>query len=183
MGLAPQQVSITSTWVAYPAATIEKALSAATRPALSQVELMNLYAGPDKKILYSQSVVSMSGINAVTESVDEIIYPTGFDASIGEDPVRTLKPRVPVEMVVPGGFDTRQIGAILNVTPTINNDSETATLALLPEIAELVDWQYYGYHAQPPPDAGGSGKPCRSRFSAATTSPPRCNSGTDRPSC
>ncbi|MFO1522258.1 MAG: hypothetical protein U1G05_09515 [Kiritimatiellia bacterium] len=55
MGLAPQQVSITSTWVAYPAATIEKALSAATRPALSQVELMNLYAGPDKKILYSQS--------------------------------------------------------------------------------------------------------------------------------
>ena len=153
MGLAPQQVSITSTWVAYPAATIEKALSAATRPALSQVELMNLYAGPDKKILYSQSVVSMSGINAVTESVDEIIYPTEFDASIGEDPVRTLKPRVPVEMVVPGGFDTRQIGAILNVTPTINNDSETATLALLPEIAELVDWQYYGYHAQPPPDA------------------------------
>ena len=153
MGLAPRQVSITSTWVAFPAATIEKALSAASRPALSQEELMNLYTGPDKKILYAQSVVTMSGVNAVTESVDEIIYPTEFEASVGEHKRLTGKPRTPVDIVVAGGFETRRIGAILNVTPTINGDNETAGLVLLPEIAELVDWQYYGYHANPAPEA------------------------------
>lgn len=153
LGLSPRQVGVTSTWVAYPAATIEKALAAAARPALSQEELMNLYTGPDKKILYSLSSVTLTGVNAVTESVDEIIYPTEFDASIGENPSQTGKPRTPVEMVVAGGFETRQIGAILNVTPTIHVDNESADLVLLPEIAELVDWKYYGYHAQPPPDA------------------------------
>ena len=153
MGLAPRQVSITSTWVAYPAATIEKALSAATRPALSQEELMNLYAGPDKKILYAHSVVSLSGVNAVTESVDEIIYPTQFDGSFVEILGFRDQRCTPVNVVIPGAFETRQVGAILNVTPTIDPDNETTNLVLLPEIAELVDWQYYGYHAQPPPDA------------------------------
>ena len=153
LGWGPHQIGITSTWVAYPAATIEKALSAATRPALSQEELMNLYAGPDKKILYSQSVVSMSGVNAVTESVDEIIYPTQFDGSFVEILGFRDQRCTPVNVVIPGAFETRQVGAILNVTPTIDPDNETTNLVLLPEIAELVDWQIYGYQTQPPPGA------------------------------
>ena len=44
----------------------------------------------------------------------------------------------------PGGFETRNVGVILNVTPTVNADNYTINLVMLPEIAELVDWLQYG---------------------------------------
>ena len=44
----------------------------------------------------------------------------------------------------PGAFETREIGAIFNVTPTVNADNETINLALLPQITELERWIEYG---------------------------------------
>lgn len=154
------QVSITSTWVAYPAATVEKAISATDRTSLRQKDLMKLFAGPDRKILNSQNLITLSGVNGVTESVDEIIYPTEFDVSESDitivpdrgDPAKDGPYRYMMNTHIPGGFETRQIGGILNVTPTIDADTETINLCLLPELAELAGWIQYGYDAKPPPD-------------------------------
>ncbi|MFO1522260.1 MAG: hypothetical protein U1G05_09525 [Kiritimatiellia bacterium] len=160
LNLIPRQVSITATWVAFPAATVEKAISATDRTALKQDDLMKLYAGPEKKILHTQTVIALSGINGVVEAVDEIIYPTEFDASeydihISMPPEGSKKDgpyRYAMNDLLPGGFETRQIGGILNVTPTINPDNETINLVLLPEISELAGWIQYGYEPKPPPD-------------------------------
>lgn len=159
LALVSHQVSITSTWVAFPAATVEKAISATDRTALSQKDLMKLFAGPDKKILQTQTLITLSGVNGVVEGVDEIIYPTEFDVSENDvsiigarDPEKDGPYRYAMNTVIPGGFETRQIGGILNVTPTINPDNETINLCLLPEIAELAGWIQYGYEPKPPPD-------------------------------
>ena len=159
LALVPHQVSITATWVAFPAATVEKAISATDRTSLSQKDLMKLFAGTEKKILHSQTLITLSGVNGVVEAVDEIIYPTEFDCSENDVSIigaRDLEKDVPyryaMNTVIPGGFETRQIGGILNVPPTINPDNETINLCLIPEIAELAGWIQYGYEPKPPPD-------------------------------
>ena len=47
-------------------------------------------------------------------------------------------------MIFPESFETREVGVILNVTPTVGPDKYTIDLPLAPEVAELVDWIQYG---------------------------------------
>ncbi|MFO1528649.1 MAG: hypothetical protein U1F77_02670 [Kiritimatiellia bacterium] len=102
-------------------------------------------------LLSAPRVTTLTGVNAVIEVVREIIYPTEFDVSENDVQVNqgfgganaAAVPFIP-PTVIPGGFETRQVGVILNVTPTINPDNYTINLVLLPEIAELVDWLQYG---------------------------------------
>ncbi|MDD2236708.1 MAG: type II and III secretion system protein, partial [Kiritimatiellae bacterium] len=77
--------------------------------------------------------------------VREIIYPTEFDAQsqsvgtgAGESSDRT------VVVVTPGSFETREVGVILNVTPTVGPDGYTIDLAMVPEVSELIGWIEYG---------------------------------------
>ena len=77
--------------------------------------------------------------------VEEIIYPTEFDAQAenvsiagGDNQQQT------VVVVTPGGFETREVGVILNVTPTVGPDGYTIDLAMVPEVSELVRWMDYG---------------------------------------
>ena len=144
-----RQVQISATWVAYPPARVEAALSASPTAVLGQAELRKLFAEGEKRILHAQTVVTLSGINAVAESVEEIIYPTEFDVAendisvVGGPPPEALE-RYVTPFQIPGAFETREIGAIFNVTPTVNADNETINLALLPQITELERWIEYG---------------------------------------
>ena len=47
-------------------------------------------------------------------------------------------------MAVPGEFLTRDVGVILNVTPSVGADRKTINLTLIPEVSELKDWIDYG---------------------------------------
>jgi general secretion pathway protein D len=101
-------------------------------------------------LLSAPRVTTLSGINAVIEVVREIIYPTEFDVSENDIEIQggggqtgANVPFIP-PTVIPGAFETREVGVILNVTPTVNPDNYTINLQLLPEIAELVDWIQYG---------------------------------------
>jgi hypothetical protein len=101
-----------------------------------------------------QSLVTFSGINAVVEGVDEIIYPTEFDVSESDITLARLpldgfsRTQYIVGQSIPGAFETREIGALLNVTPNVGPDNETISLQLLPELVELVDWIEYGDPAE-----------------------------------
>ncbi|MDF3130094.1 hypothetical protein P0Y35_12875 [Kiritimatiellaeota bacterium B1221] len=99
-------------------------------------------------LLSAPRVTTVHGVNAIIEVVEEIIYPTEFDITENDvdidgggdgDNFIFIPPTVE-----PGGFETRNIGVILNVTPTVNADNYTINLVMLPEIAELVDWLQYG---------------------------------------
>lgn len=101
-------------------------------------------------LLSAPRVTTINGVNAIIEVVNELIYPTEFDVTQNDIQVQGgtggegAAPVFIPPTVIPGGFETRQVGVILNVTPTVSPDNYTINLVMLPEIAELVDWIQYG---------------------------------------
>ncbi len=128
------------------------------RGVLTNPELQLVVQALDQKgnsdLLSAPRVTTINGVNAIIEVVNEIIYPTEFDVTENDIEVQGAvgggdgeNPNQPVFIpptVIPGGFETRNVGVILNVTPTVNADNYTINLVMLPEIAELVDWIQYG---------------------------------------
>lgn len=106
-------------------------------------------------LLSSPRVTTRSGVNAQIKVVEEIIYPTEYEQqSVGDlgtgfgtivSPI-TGAPLSPYAYrpPIPGSFETREIGVILNVTPTVGPDGYTIDLTLVPEVAEFVRWIDYG---------------------------------------
>ncbi len=101
-------------------------------------------------LLSAPRVTTLNGVNAIIEVVEEIIYPTEFDVTENDIEIQggggedNDQPVFVPPTVIPGGFETREVGVILNVTPTVSADNYTINLVMLPEIAELVDWIQYG---------------------------------------
>jgi len=101
-------------------------------------------------LLSAPRVTTLNGVNAIIEVVEEIIYPTEFDVTENDIEIQGGggddgdQPVFIPPTVIPGGFETREVGVILNVTPTVSADNYTINLVMLPEIAELVDWIQYG---------------------------------------
>jgi len=101
-------------------------------------------------LLSAPRITTLSGVNAQIEVVREIIYPTEFEIEQsqfnqgGGGVAGGVQGPVTPPAVTPGAFETRETGVILNVTPTVAPDNYTINLALIPEIAELVDWIQYG---------------------------------------
>lgn len=122
-----------------------------TNPELTMIlHALEQKGGTD--LLSSPRVTTRSGVNAQIKIVQEIIYPTEFESqSVGDllagtalastgmalDPYRSRPP-------IPGSFETREIGVILNATPTVGPDGYTIDLTLVPEVAEFVRWIDYG---------------------------------------
>ena len=122
-----------------------------TNPELQMVvHALNQRGNSD--LLSAPRVTTINGVNAIIEVVNEIIYPTEFDVTQNDIQVQgggttgdaAAAPVFIPPTVIPGGFETRQVGVILNVTPTVAADNYTINLTMLPEIAELVDWIQYG---------------------------------------
>ena len=126
---------------------------------LTNPELTMVIHALDQKgnadVLSAPRVTTLNGVNAAIEVVTEIIYPTEFeiseqelDISTDNDGTGNTRLFIPPPTVVPGAFETRETGVILNVTPTVNADNYTISLTLIPEISELVDWIQYGSEYQ-----------------------------------
>lgn len=135
------------------AGSILSVSSILTNPELSFV-LHALQQRGGSDLLSAPRVTTISGQQADIQVVEEIIYPseyieqtTGTGTSgvtiIDGQEVAGTAFRVPY----PSAFETREVGVILNVTPTVGPDGYTIDLALAPEVAELVEWLDYG-----PPD-------------------------------
>jgi hypothetical protein len=160
LNLTPRQVRVTGTWVAVPAARMEAALASAPKGGLGQEELLALWRQDGHRVLHHQSGNTLSGINMVLEDVEEVIYPTEFDllkpaagtnappAGVGFSPVQ-----------IPGAFETRETGVILNVTPTLEPGNEIISLQVLPELCSLADWIDYGRAEKEPLPAGAPTPP------------------------
>ncbi len=144
-----------------PASTVTRATSASplgnilsisgvlTNPELTVVlHAISQHGGSD--LLSAPRVTSRSGVNATIKVVREIIYPTEFDVTEPTIAASTVSGQgtagglVTPPTVTPQGFETRQTGVILNVTPTVGPDGYTIDLVMVPEVCELVDWIQYG---------------------------------------
>jgi len=132
--------------------------SVLTNPELTLVvNALKQKGGTD--LLSAPRVTTRSGVNAQIQVVQEIIYPTDFTSeSVGGDigiftdnsslapgvGGGTVDNNVTSIIVYPDTFSTREIGVLLNVTPTVGPDGYTIDLTLVPEVSELVDWIQYG---------------------------------------
>jgi general secretion pathway protein D len=120
--------------------------SVLTNPEL-QVVINAIAQKGNSDLLSAPRVTTRSGVNAQIQVVNEIIYPTDFESEVITirrelDGGGTTEERFVT--VTPGSFAKREVGVILNVTPTVGPDGYTIDLTLAPEVAELVDWIQYG---------------------------------------
>jgi Flp pilus assembly secretin CpaC len=104
-------------------------------------ELMTLKDEGKGKQLAPFKLVTINGVNAMVESVKEYIYPTEFTV-IPSDTNAVAGVRFGVQ---PGAFETRELGQIINFTPTVSPDNRTINLTVLLERSELVGEKDYGF--------------------------------------
>jgi hypothetical protein len=78
------------------------------------------------RIIASVAVLTIPGQQTQTGHVEELTYATEFKYQEGK--------------IVPGNWQTRDFGAILNLTPTIYDDGRIA-LILMPEVTTLSGWK------------------------------------------
>jgi hypothetical protein len=98
--------------------------------------------------VWLQKVVTTSGLPTVVEAVQEHIYPTEFDVSENDIEVQggggeKDRGTTTTPTIIPGAFETRKIGFILNVTPELKPDGRVYTRLLL-EFAGLAEWNDFG---------------------------------------
>ena len=103
-------------------------------------------------VLSSPRVTTKNNEQATIKVIEEIRYPQAYEANqiqtygglnaTGGAIVNTQPLNVTV--FTPADFQTREVGVILNVTPTIGPDGYTIDLTLVPEVSELTEWHQYG---------------------------------------
>lgn len=113
-----------------------------------RVVLHALNQSGDADLVSAPKVTTLNNQRAQIEMVEEFIYPGEFEVTpptvtgLGTEAIIThlITPGI----AVPISFETRDLGIILNVTPSVGADRKTITLTLIPEISEFIDWIDYG---------------------------------------
>lgn len=105
----------------------------------------------DTDLLSAPKVVTKSGENAVIKVVTEYIYPTDYDvqlqssgSSSGSSSSGSSQSAI-LAVVEPQNFTMREVGVILDVTPTYSEaNGGTIDLELKPEVVDEPTWKNYG---------------------------------------
>lgn len=93
-------------------------------------------------VLSAPKVTTLNNQQAQIQVVKEIIYPTEFEltpATTNDAGTVVTQP-----VVTPSSWNTRDIGILLNVTPSVGADRRTVNLNLKPEVSKLERWVDYG---------------------------------------
>ena len=130
------QVQFDAAFVDFPRAQIEQLARGNGRAAPDTAALLELWKSGQGTLLHVLKLTTRSGVNAQVQSVSEVIYPTEFrtpDTTNSADSTTSPLP-------VPDVFDTREVGAILNVTPIVGPDNRTIDVVMAPEITAPPEW-------------------------------------------
>ena len=112
-----------------------------------QVVIKALAQKKSTDILSAPKVTTISGSSAQMKVVQEFIYPTTYSqAQVTSSGGGTGggSAAAAVTPAIPSSFQTREIGVLLNVTPTIGADGYTINLTLIPEVSEFLGFINYG---------------------------------------
>jgi Flp pilus assembly secretin CpaC len=100
---------------------------------------------PSFEILGSASLVTITGQQALMQMVEEVRYPTEYKSKSSTRVTEEGKEVSAGEPVtVPSGFETREVGMRLNVTPTVTPDGRSIILVMLPEVSIPAGYAVYG---------------------------------------
>ncbi|MCG3148129.1 MAG: hypothetical protein PCFJNLEI_01571 [Verrucomicrobiae bacterium] len=89
-------------------------------------------------VLSAPKITTINGVQAQIKVVQEFIYPSEYT-----EPQVSGGAGGAVTPTVPSAFKTREVGVILNVTPTVGSDNYTINLALTPEVSEFLGFLDY----------------------------------------
>ncbi len=118
--------------------------SVLTNPELSIV-LHMLSSKQNTDLLSAPKVVTKAGSPATIKVVTEYIYPTEYDVEMLETSNDTGTTTTYSGAVVePQNFNMREVGVILEVTPTVTDDGSMIDLALAPAVVSEPIWKNYG---------------------------------------
>ena len=105
----------------------------------------------DTDLLSAPKVVTKSGENAVIKVVTEYIYPTDYDVQLQSSQSSSSSSgsgsgsSAILAVVEPQNFTMREVGVILDVTPTYSEaNGGTIDLELKPQVVDEPTWQNYG---------------------------------------
>lgn len=141
LGVVPTQVEIEATVVAFGKDEIAGLVRNGLDIPPSSTELKRLLNSGRGSVLQSLKLVTRTGVNAQTKSVREHIYPTEFTvvpASKGDSNAVAVSKAFAVE---PASFETRESGAILNVTPTVGPNGRILDVTFVFELCSEPEWQ------------------------------------------
>ncbi|MFU8780620.1 MAG: type II secretion system protein GspD, partial [Kiritimatiellia bacterium] len=119
--------------------------SVLTNPELSMV-LHALQQRGHTDLLSAPKITTQSGQQAVIKVVTEYIYPTAFDTSGIEGGTTTAGTAGGTvgAVVTPLDFQTREVGVILTVLPTVSPEGQMIDIDLAPEVVSEPTWRNYG---------------------------------------
>ncbi len=100
---------------------------------------------PSFEIVGSASLITVSGLQAQMQMVEEVRYPSEYAAEAAERETGDGKiTKIGSPLVVPKKIEAREVGIRLNVTPTISADGKSVGLVLLPEASFPAGWVNFG---------------------------------------
>lgn len=103
-----------------------------------QVVLKALAQKKTADVLSAPKITTKSGVQAQIKVIQEFIYPGEYsEPQVGGGGGGNITP------TVPSSFKTREVGVILNVTPTVGQDNYTIDIALTPEVSEFLGFLDY----------------------------------------
>ncbi|MGD0017049.1 MAG: hypothetical protein ABSC38_06010 [Verrucomicrobiia bacterium] len=112
-----------------------------------QVVIKALSQKQSADVLSAPKVTTIGGSAAVVKVVQEFIYPTAYNqpqVSTSGGGTGGGSASAAITPATPSTFSTREIGVLLNVTPTVGADGYTINLTMIPEVSEFVGFINYG---------------------------------------
>ncbi len=132
LNVVPNQVEIDVSFVAFDLKLVEEVARKAGRTTVSGEEIKALWREGKGRLIGTSKAVTRCGINAASKGVDEVIYPTEYTSARGTNGAAG------VSDPIPGTFLTRELGIIVNSTPTVGPDGHTIDVTFVPEFCELL---------------------------------------------
>ena len=103
----------------------------------------------DAKLLESVRVVTRPGEEVVGKHVKEIIYPTDFGVQLKHNIASSTNAAALLSATVePQSFTMREIGSIVQVTPTVSDTADLIDLEFRADLVGEPEWKNYGAKAK-----------------------------------
>jgi general secretion pathway protein D len=108
------------------------------------IHMLNQKGNTD--LLSAPKVTTKSGQQATIKVVTEYIYPTDFEVT----PITATSgggagaASIVGGIVQPGGFQTREVGVLLEVLPEVSTEGQLINLTLTPQVVGDPEWRNYG---------------------------------------
>lgn len=111
-----------------------------------QLVIKALAQRTDTDLLSAPKVTTISGQQAQIKVVQEFIYPSSYrepTVAAGGGGVVGGNGGAAIMGSIPQDFKTREVGVLLNCTPTVGADGNTINLTLVPEVSEFLGFLDY----------------------------------------